>query len=118
MSMTDPVVSRGAVEFDPFSEDFFNAPFKTYRRLRDEAPVYYNEKYGFWALSRYEDVEPALKDFETYSSARGITLDMYKAEPDPTQPPMIIMMDPPDHTVMRKLVNKVFTHARSRILRG
>ena len=44
--MTDPVVSRGAVEFDPFSEDFFNAPFKTYRRLRDEAPVYYNEKYG------------------------------------------------------------------------
>jgi cytochrome P450 len=54
--MTDPVVSRGAVEFDPFSEDFFNAPFKTYRRLRDEAPVYYNEKYGFWALSRYEDV--------------------------------------------------------------
>ena len=116
--MTDPVVSRGAVEFDPFSEDFFNAPFKTYRRLRDEAPVYYNEKYGFWALSRYEDVEPALKDFETYSSARGITLDMYKAEPDPTQPPMIIMMDPPDHTVMRKLVNKVFTHARSRILRG
>ena len=34
---------------------------------------------------------------------------MYLAEPDPTQPPMIIMMDPPDHTVMRKLVNKVFT---------
>ena len=77
MSMTDPVVSGSPVELDPFSEDFFNAPFNTYRRLRDEAPVYHNEKYGFWALSRYEDVEPAMKDFETYSSARGITLDMY-----------------------------------------
>jgi cytochrome P450 len=107
--MTQPVASPETVEFDPFSDDFFNAPFDTYRRLRDEAPVYHNEKYGFWALSRYEDVEPALKDFETYSSARGVTLDMYLSEPDPTQPPMIIMMDPPGHTVMRKLVNKVFT---------
>ena len=107
--MTQPVASPETVEFDPFSDDFFNAPFNTYRRLRDEAPVYHNAKYGFWALSRYEDVEPALKDFATYSSARGITLDMYLAEPDPTQPPMIIMMDPPDHNVMRKLVNKVFT---------
>jgi cytochrome P450 len=109
MDVTEQVENRHGVEFDPFSGDFFNAPFNTYRRLRDEAPVYHNEKYGFWALSRYEDVEPALKDFETYSSARGITLDMYLSEPDPTQPPMIIMMDPPEHTVMRKLVNKVFT---------
>jgi cytochrome P450 len=109
MSVTDPILEAGTVEFDPFSDDFFNEPFNTYRRLRDEAPVYHNEKYGFWALSRYEDVEPAMKDCQTYSSARGITLDMYLAEPDPTQPPMIIMMDPPEHTVMRKLVNKVFT---------
>lgn len=107
--MTEQAVSRGSVEFDPFSDDFFNAPFNTYRRLRDEAPVYHNEKYGFWALSRYEDVEPALKDCETYSSARGVTMDMYLAEADPTRPPMIIMMDPPEHTMMRKLVNKVFT---------
>ena len=110
MSVTEPIkTSGGMVEFDPFSEEFFNDPFDTYRRLRDEAPVYHSEKYGFWALSRYEDVAPALKDFQTYSSARGITLDMYLAEPDPTQPALIIMMDPPEHTVMRKLVNKVFT---------
>jgi cytochrome P450 len=109
MSGTDPILTSDAVEFDPFSDVFFNGPFNTYRRLRDEAPVYHNEKYGFWALSRYEDVEPAMKDFETYSSARGITLDMYLAEPDPTQPTLIIMMDPPEHSVMRKLVNKVFT---------
>jgi cytochrome P450 len=79
MSMAEPTAG-GSVEFDPFSEDFFTDPFSTYRRLRDEAPVYHNEKYGFWALSRYEDVAPALKDWQTYSSARGITLDMYLAD--------------------------------------
>src|SRR5262249_13192396 len=51
MDVTDPVESLDSVEFDPFSDDFFNAPFNTYRRLRDEAPVYHNEQYGFWALS-------------------------------------------------------------------
>jgi cytochrome P450 len=65
MSVTDPVLPAGTVEFDPFSEVFFNDPFNTYRRLRDESPVYHNEKYGFWALSRYEDVEPAMKDCQT-----------------------------------------------------
>jgi cytochrome P450 len=97
MSVTNPVSPADTVAFDPFSEVFFNDPYNTYRRLRDESPVYHNEKYGFWALSRYEDVEPAMKDCQTYSSARGITLDMYLAEPDPTQPTLIIMMDPP-HT--------------------
>ena len=86
MDVADPVVSGAPLDFDPFSDDFFTDPFNTYRRLRNEAPVYHNEKYGFWALSRYEDVEPALKDFETYSSARGITLDMYLAEPIPRSP--------------------------------
>ena len=51
MSVTDPIRPVGTVEFDPFSEDFFNAPFNTYRRLRDEAPVYH-EKYGFGIVAR------------------------------------------------------------------
>ena len=103
------MTSTAPVEFDPFSEDFFNGPFDTYRRLRDEAPAYYSDKYGFWALSRYDDVAPAIKDCETYSSARGVSLDMFMDEPNPDMPDLVIMMDPPDHTKMRKLVNKVFT---------
>ena len=103
------MTSTAPVEFDPFSEDFFNGPFETYRRLRDEAPAYYSDKYGFWALSRYDDVAPAIKDCETYSSARGVSLDMFMDEPNPDMPDLVIMMDPPDHTKMRKLVNKVFT---------
>lgn len=109
MSVSSPTVSGGPVEFDPYSDDFFDSPYETYRRMRDEAPVYYSEKYDFYALTRYDDVAPALKDFETHSSSKGITLDMVKA-PDVQAPPgYIIMMDPPGHERMRKLVNRVFT---------
>ena len=55
-------MTTSKVSFDPFSDDFFNAPFATYRRMRDEAPVYYNEIYDFYALTRHEDVTEALKD--------------------------------------------------------
>ena len=95
------------VVFDPFSDDFFNAPYATYRRMRDEAPVYYSERYDFYALTRHADVAAAMKDVETFSSSRGIDLQMVQSgEP---VPPLIIMMDPPDHRRMRSLVNKVFT---------
>ncbi|WP_029111643.1 cytochrome P450 [Mycobacterium sp. URHD0025] len=102
--------AQGNVEFDPFSTEFFNGAYETFRRLRDEAPVYYNEKWDFWALSRYEDVAPATKDHETYSSAKGATLDAVKAHDGAIPPPkVIISMDPPEHQKMRKLVSNVFT---------
>jgi cytochrome P450 len=103
-------VTHDSVEFDPFSQDFFDGAFDTYRRMRNEAPVYYNAKWDFWALTRYEDVAPATKDHETYSSAKGATLDMVKAHDDAIPvPKVIISMDPPEHQKMRKLVSKVFT---------
>jgi cytochrome P450 len=100
-------MTTSTVVFDPFSEDFFNRPYETYRRMRAEAPVYYSEEYDFYALTRHEDVAAAFKDHETYSSSRGIDLGMVKSE-QPV-PPLVIMMDPPDHRRMRSLVNKVFT---------
>ena len=110
MSVSSPTVSGGPVVFDPYSEDFFCAPFDTYRRMRDEAPVYYSDKYDFWALTRYDDVAAAIKDHETYSSAKGVTLDIVKA-PVAVSPlgKIIISLDPPEHERMRKLVNRVFT---------
>jgi cytochrome P450 len=109
VSVPSRTVSGGPVEFDPYSNDFFESPYETYRRMRDEAPVYYSEKYDFYALTRYEDVASALKDFETYASTKGITLDMVKADEIEVPPGYIIMMDPPAHERMRKLVNRVFT---------
>lgn len=96
------------LEFDPFSEEFFNGPYETYRRMRDEAPVYYSEQYDFYALTRHADVAAAFKDFETYSSAYGVDLAMVRTgQKLPAK--MIISMDPPEHRQMRSLVNKVFT---------
>ena len=110
MSALTPKVSGDSIDFDPFSTDFFNGAYDTYRRLRDEAPVYYNAKWDFWALTRYDDVAPATKDHETFSSAKGATLDMVKAHDDAIPvPKVIISMDPPEHEKMRKLVSKVFT---------
>jgi cytochrome P450 len=95
------------VVFDPFSNDFFNSPYATYRRMRDEEPVYYSENYDFYALTRHADVAAAIKDSATFSSSRGVDLEMVQSG-NPV-PPLIIMMDPPEHRRMRNLVNKVFT---------
>jgi len=94
------------LEFDPYSHAVHDDPFSYYQRLRDEAPVYRNDRLGFTALSRYHDVLAALHDHDTYCSRYGITLE-------PRSPlPMMITMDPPDHTVMRRVVSRTFTPRR------
>jgi cytochrome P450 len=98
------------VEFDPFSDVFFDDPYDLYRRMRDEAPVYWSERYGFWALFRYDDVVAASKDWRTFSSSHGV--DLWTLSQDPEQIRSfrsIIMMDPPDHDRLRALVSRVFT---------
>jgi cytochrome P450 len=101
-------MTTATVVFDPFSEEFFTSPYQTYRRMRDEAPVYYSEKYDFYALTRHEDVAAAFKDYETYSSAYGVDLAQVR-KGRVTEHGSIIAMDPPAHRRMRGLLNKVFT---------
>jgi cytochrome P450 len=103
-------VTTTPVEFDPFSEEFFNDPYETYRRLRDEAPVYFGERYGFYALSRFADVLTAHREWETFSSAHGIELFTLSKDPEEVASHRsIIMMDPPEHDGFRALVSRVFT---------
>jgi cytochrome P450 len=103
-------VTTMPVEFDPFSEEFFNDPYETYRRLRDEAPVYYSEQYGFYALSRFADVLAAHRDWEAFSSAHGVELFLLSKDPEEIASYRnIIMMDPPEHDRFRALVSRVFT---------
>ena len=100
----------GALEFDPFSAAFFDDPYPIYRRLRDESPLYFSERYGFWALSRYADVVAAHRDHQTFSSSRGVDLSTLSKDPELIRKyRMIIMMDPPEHDRFRGLVNRVFT---------
>ncbi|MBP2455375.1 cytochrome P450 [Mycolicibacterium lutetiense] len=111
------MLTTSQVVFDPFSADFFNGPYETYRRMREEAPVYYSAEYDFYALTRHVDVAAAFKDFETYSSAYGVDLAMVRTgQKVPAK--MIISMDPPEHRHMRSLVNKVFTPRAIGALQG
>lgn len=100
-------MTKAQVIFDPFSEEFFNNPFDMYRRMRQDAPLYYNEDSDFYALTRHEDVSAALKDHESFSSSRGCDLAMVQSDEPPQK--SIIFMDPPDHRHMRSLLNKAFT---------
>lgn len=101
--------------YDPYDLEIDANPYPTYKRLRDEAPLYYNEKLDFWGLSRFADVEAALRNAKQLSSAKGDILEVVKA--DPVMPPgVFINEDPPLHTVHRNLVSRAFTPRRMRAI--
>jgi len=93
--------------YDPFSYEIDEDPYPWFKRLRDETPLYYNDKHDFYALSRYRDVDDASRDWQTFSSARGTVLELLDMPPEQL-PRMIIFMDPPQHDRLRKLVNRGF----------
>ncbi len=93
--------------YDPYDYDVDVDAQRIWKRLRDEAPLYWNDEYEFFAISRYADVLPAMLDTETFSSAHATTIELMT--PAPTSLPMMIWMDPPDHTRFRKLVSRAFT---------
>ena len=99
-----------SLSWDPFDTEIDVAPYGVWRRLRDEQPVYRNERHDFWALSRYADVEAAFKDPATYSSSRGTVLEIMGTEMGASG--SVIFMDPPDHTALRSLVSRAFTPRR------
>jgi cytochrome P450 len=96
------------VYYDPFDFEIDTDPYPIWKRLRDESPLYYNERYDFYALSRFEDVERALVDWRTYSSARGTVLELIKSGVEIPRG-SIIFEDPPDHDLYRGLLSRVFT---------
>jgi len=101
---------------DPLIEDSFYAgdAFPQYARLRDEAPVAWNDTKGFWAVSRWDDVMAVSTDPETFCSGRGILVMEIGANYD--SPPTMMHTDPPEHTVYRKLVQPGFAPGRMRAL--
>jgi cytochrome P450 len=95
--------------YDPYDYAIDADPHPVWKRLRDEAPVYYNPEHDFYALSRFDDVLAAHLDPVTFSSAHTTVLEMMEPEPDPFMTSMMIFMDPPLHTRYRKLVSRAFT---------
>ncbi len=96
------------VYYDPFDFEIDTDPYPIWKRLREERPLYYNERYDFYALSRFDDVERALVDWRTYSSERGTVLELIKSGVEIPRG-SIIFEDPPDHDLYRGLLSRVFT---------
>lgn len=107
------MTSPSAVElyYDPFDVDIDSNPYPVWKRMREEAPLYYNEKYNFYALSRYDDVARELHNWETYRSGRGTTADILFANIE-VPPDILQFEDPPLHDLHRKLLSRVFTPRR------
>jgi cytochrome P450 len=104
-------VNDAAVNYDPYDVGINADPYPTYARLRDEAPIYHNEHYDFWVLSRHDDVQKGLVNWQTFSSTRSDILDIIRAGVE--LPPGVIMFeDPPHHTMHRGLMSRVFTPRR------
>jgi cytochrome P450 len=100
-------MTKPKLKFNPVAQEYFDNPYEIYKRMRDEAPIYYDEEEDFYALTRHADVAAALKDYESFSSSRGCDLGMVRSGEVPQK--SIIFMDPPDHRHMRSLLNKAFT---------
>lgn len=100
-----------AVHYDPYNVEIDNDPYPTWRRLRDEAPLYRNDELDFYALSRWDDVKPALLDWETFRSGRGTVLDVVSAGVE-IPPGILLWEDPPIHDAHRALLSRVFTPRR------
>jgi cytochrome P450 len=94
--------------YDPYDFDIDADPYPIWRRMREEAPLYHNERYDFYAVSRFDDVERGLVDWRTYSSAKGTLLELIKADME-IPPGSIIFEDPPGHDMHRGLMSRVFT---------
>ena len=107
----------GELYWDPFDTDIDADPYDVWRRMRDAAPVYRNDRFDFYALSRYADVEAAHRDPKTFSSAHGTVLELMRPRPLPTG--QMIFLDPPEHTHLRTLATRACAGAcRERSRRG
>ena len=105
------VTSTTDVYYDPYDIDIDADPYPVFRRLREEAPLYYNEPHDFYAISRFADIERAYLDNKTYISGRGGILELIRANIEMPSG-VLIFEDPPVHTIHRRLMSRVFSPNR------
>ena len=112
--MRSSTVETGASYFLR-SRDAWRDPWESYGRLRDRGAahlVHQEDDIDYWVLPRFAEIFDALRDPETFSSAQGLvpTANSMAMFEDTAAP--IVMMDPPDHTAMRRLVSRAMTPRR------
>jgi cytochrome P450 len=109
------VTSNAEVYYDPYDFEIDADPYPVWKRLRDEAPLYWNEKYEFFALSRWDDIDAAMLNWKTFISGRGSVLEIIKAGVE-IPPGSILFEDPPTHDLHRGLLSRVFTPRKMQAL--
>ena len=102
------LINQSDVYYDPYDAEIDADPYPVWKRLRDEAPLYWNETHEFYALSRFDDVEKGLIEWQTYLSGKGSILELIKADIE-LPPGIILFEDPPEHDVHRSVLSRVFT---------
>jgi cytochrome P450 len=107
--MSTPTASE--VYYDPYDVAIDADPYPTFRRMREEAPLYYNEQHDFYAVSRFADVERGLLDSKTFISGRGGIIELIRANIEMPSG-VLIFEDPPVHTIHRRLMSRVFSPNR------
>jgi cytochrome P450 len=106
-----PTTTSSDLLYDPYDPETILNPHALFRRMRDEAPLYYSEPHDFYAISRFDDIERTLVNRETFISRKGVTLDILKS--DMAIPPgTVIFEDPPTHAIHRALLSRMFTPRR------
>lgn len=99
--------------YDPFDADVIADPYPFYAALRQDDPVAWSDASKCWVLSRYDDVDAALRDETTYVSGQGVFPSRTGGSSGDLLLPMLITMDPPRHTSMRRLISGGFTPRRT-----
>ena len=106
--MAQPTAAAPDLYYDPYSIELNMDPYAVFARIREEAPLYYNEQHDFYALSRYDDVNAAVIDHDTFISGRGAVLEIIKSGME-IPPGTLIFEDPPIHNIHRNLLSRMFT---------
>lgn len=104
-----------ALDVDPFSAEFFSDPYPAHALIRDSGPVVWLTRYAVAACGRYEQVQQALKDWKTFSSARGVGMADFEVHGRFRLPSIILEADPPQHTRSRSALNKTLGNS---VVRG
>ncbi len=109
--------SAGEIYYDPYDFEIDDDPYPIWKRMRDEMPLYRNDRFDFWAVSRFDDVEACSRDWRTFISGKGTVLEMIRSGMTPPRG-LFIFEDPPIHDLHRGLMSRVFTPRRIAALEG
>ena len=104
-------------DIDPFSDEFLTDPYPFHERLREAGPVVWLERYGLWACARHAEVQAALTDWQTFSSAAGVGIDDFRRSKPWRPPSLILEADPPLHTRSRTVMNRALSAKPMALLR-